>query len=88
MRWFLSVDRTDLPAGISAGRSTYRSITVNGEEIEFSGGFEWLHTDSYRLILKGRGLDLEEARPSIGLVSELLKSEISISRGERHPRVK
>ncbi len=87
VRWFLSVDRNDLPADGPPGRSTYRSITVNGEEIEFSGGFERLHTDSYRLILDGKGFDLEEARPSIELVSTLRTADIA-TRGERHPRLK
>ncbi|MBI4367038.1 MAG: Gfo/Idh/MocA family oxidoreductase [Deltaproteobacteria bacterium] len=86
--WFLSVDRNDLPAENPAGRSTYRSITVNDEEIEFSGGFERLHTDSYRLILDGKGFGVDDSRPSIELVAALRQAEPSLDRGELHPRLK
>ena len=57
MRWFLSVDAADLPeAQRDGGQRTFRSITVDGEEIEFSGGFADLHTRSYEQILAGRRL--------------------------------
>jgi UDP-N-acetyl-2-amino-2-deoxyglucuronate dehydrogenase len=55
VRWFLSVDKDDLPASVAAGKTTYRSITVDGEAIEFSDGFTDLHTRSYEEILAGRG---------------------------------
>jgi UDP-N-acetyl-2-amino-2-deoxyglucuronate dehydrogenase len=72
VRWFLSVDRNDLPeATVAAGKATYRSITVDGEEFEFSEGFTDLHTLVYQEILAGRGFGLEDARPSINLVYEL-----------------
>ena len=72
VRWFLSVGREDLPAEAAReGKTTYRSITVDGEEFEFSGGFTDLHTAIYREILAGRGFGLEDARPSIDLVSKL-----------------
>jgi len=72
VRWFLSVDRKDLPAeAASAGRPTFRSITINNEEIEFSGGFTDLHTMVYQDILAGNGFGVEDARPSLNLVSEL-----------------
>ena len=59
VRWFLSVDVDDVPeAAREAGQRTYRSITVDGEEIEFSGGFTDLHTRSYEEILAGRGFGL------------------------------
>ncbi len=67
--WFLSVDSSDLPKEIAAkGQRTFRSITVDGEEIEFSGGFTDLHTKSYEKILQGEGFGLEEARKSIEVV--------------------
>ncbi len=69
VKWFLSIDRNDLPAEIAAaGQRTFRSITVNGKEIEFSGGFTDLHTIVYKDILAGKGYGLEDARPSIELV--------------------
>lgn len=72
VRWFLSVDSNDLPeSAFSAGKTTYRSLTFNGEEFEFSEGFTDLHTEVYRQILKGEGFGLEEARPAINLVYEL-----------------
>lgn len=75
IRWFLSVGREDLPAeAVQEGKTTYRSITVDGEELEFSGGFADLHTAIYREILAGRGFGLEDARPSIDLVSRLRKT--------------
>ena len=72
VRWFLSVGREDLPAETAqGGKTTYRSITVDGEEIEFSGGFTDLHTVIYREILAGRGFGIEDSRPSIDLVYKL-----------------
>ena len=75
IRWFLSVDREDLPAiARETNKPIYRSITVDGEEFEFSEGFTDLHTVVYRDILAGRGFGLEDARPSINLVYELRNS--------------
>ena len=90
IRWFLSVDRNDLPEAVKKeGKTTYRSITVDGEEIEFSGGFTDLHTRVYQEILEGRGFGIEDARPSINLVYELRKSIPSLSGGDRaHPYVR
>jgi UDP-N-acetyl-2-amino-2-deoxyglucuronate dehydrogenase len=75
VRWFLSVGKEDLPPlATQKGKATYRSITVDGEEIEFSGGFTDLHTVVYREILSGRGFGVEETRPSIDLVYKLRNS--------------
>jgi len=75
VRWFLSLDRENLPeAAQLAGKTTYRSIEIDGEEFEFSEGFADLHTAVYREIMAGRGLGLDEARPSINLVYELRNS--------------
>ena len=72
VRWFLSVDYNDLPEDIKQkGQRTYRSITVDGEEIEFSGGFMDLHTVVYKDILEGGGFGIKEARPSIELVYQI-----------------
>lgn len=80
VRWYLSVNRKDLPAAVvKEKKTTYRSITVDGEEIEFSGGFTDLHTMVYRDILKGGGYGLEAARPSVNLVHELRQSNPILS---------
>ncbi len=63
IRWFLSLDRNDLPEIARAnGKTTYRSITVNNEEVEFSEGFTDLHTVSYQEILKGNGFGLDDSK--------------------------
>jgi UDP-N-acetyl-2-amino-2-deoxyglucuronate dehydrogenase len=68
VRWFLSVTADDLPAAArAAGRSTYRSITVDAEEIEFTEGFTDLHTRVYERTLGGHGHGVADARPSIEL---------------------
>ncbi|HJP60910.1 MAG TPA: Gfo/Idh/MocA family oxidoreductase [Gemmatimonadaceae bacterium] len=72
--WFLSVNERDLPQGRADGQPTYRSITIDGEEIEFSGGFRDLHTRIYEEILAGRGFGIEDARPSIELVHEIRRA--------------
>jgi UDP-N-acetyl-2-amino-2-deoxyglucuronate dehydrogenase len=76
VRWFLSVNREDIPeAAKISGKSTFRSITVDGEEFEFSEGFTDLHTIVYQEILAGRGFGLDAARASINLVHELRNSK-------------
>jgi UDP-N-acetyl-2-amino-2-deoxyglucuronate dehydrogenase len=70
--WFLSIDRNDLPAEPEPGKpATYRSITVDGEEIEFTKGFTDLHTEVYARTIAGEGFGLEDARPSIELVQKI-----------------
>lgn len=69
VRWFLSLEPEDLPFVPEPGKkTTFRSITVDGNEIEFSEGFTDLHTRVYEEILAGRGHGLAEARPSIEFV--------------------
>jgi UDP-N-acetyl-2-amino-2-deoxyglucuronate dehydrogenase len=66
--WFMSADPADLPVEATAAkRTTFRSITVDGEEVEFSEGFTDLHTRSYDEILAGRGFGIDDARASIEL---------------------
>ena len=68
---------------------TYRSITMDNKEIEFSDGFTDLHTRSYEEILKGNGFRLEEARKSISIVHTIRNSTpTSISGDKYHPLVK
>ena len=89
VRWFLSVDVEDVPtAQREAGQRTYRSITVDGEEIEFSGGFTDLHTRSYEEILAGRGFGLEENRTAINAVSAIRGSVVAPLTGDYHPFLK
>lgn len=72
VRWKLSVDQADLPAAsVATGKPTFRSILVDGREIEFSEGFTDLHTRVYEETLAGRGFGIADARPSIELVSSL-----------------
>lgn len=89
VRWFLSVDVNDVPKDVFAnGQRTYRSITVAGEEIEFSGGFTDLHTISYQEILAGRGFGLEENRVAIDTVAHIRRSEPLGLVGDYHPFLK
>ena len=85
VRWLLSINRSHLPPQTPEGQSTYRSITVDGDEIEFSGGFTDLHTASYQNILDGNGFGLDVVRPSIELVSDIRNAELQPSVGEQHP---
>lgn len=87
VKWFLSVDKKDLPVKTTQKHlSTFRSVIVDEKEIEFSDGFSDLHTLVYRDILNGKGCGIEEARPSINLVSQLRAQPICISNKENfHP---
>lgn len=86
VRWFLSIDRNDLPEATQGKATTYRSITMDGEEIEFSDGFTDLHNASYREIVAGRGFPLDAVRPSIEIVSTFRSAPLAAN-GERHPLV-
>jgi UDP-N-acetyl-2-amino-2-deoxyglucuronate dehydrogenase len=86
VRWFLSVNNDYIPEEIRAsGKTTYRSITVDGEAFEFSEGFTDLHTASYRHILEGDGFGLDDARSSIEIVSAIRKLEPIGLSGDYHP---
>ena len=72
VKWFLSINEETLPVAVKeSGKRSFRSIKVNGEEIEFSDGFTELHTIAYRQILSGEGFDLATVRPSIELVHQI-----------------
>lgn len=89
VRWFLSVDINDVPAAQrEAGQRTYRSITVDGEEIEFSGGFTDLHTRTYERILAGQGYGLEDNRTAITAVSTIRNAQPLGLQGDYHPFLK
>jgi len=89
VRWFLSVNYDNLPKEIrEQGQTTFRSITVDGDEIEFSGGFKDLHTTSYEEILKGNGFGLDDAYGSIDIVSQIRNINPIGLKGEYHPYAK
>ena len=85
VRWFLSIDANLLPENAIRGeKMTYRSITIAGEELEFSGGFTDLHTQSYELILRGAGYGVEENRTAIETVETIRRAEILSSPSAAH----
>ncbi len=91
VRWFLSTDRADLPKeAVDAGKPTFRSIEVNGEEIQFSEGFTDLHTKVYEETLAGRGFGIADARQSIKLVYDIrnAKVEDKVDKDKMHPFLK
>ena len=89
VRWFLSVDAEDMPkAAVEKGKRTYRSITVNGEEVEFSEGFTDLHTETYRQILAGNGFGIDDARESIELTDFVRNAKPVGLTGNYHPFLK
>ena len=86
VRWFLSIDAADLPPEQrGAGQRTFRSITVDGEEIEFSGAFTDLHTRSYELILAGQGFGLDDNRCAISTVADIRTMKPTGLTGDSHP---
>jgi len=85
VRWFLSIAREDLPQNRREGQTTWRSVRIDGNEIEFSDGFTDLHTHSYSEIVAGRGFGIDDVRPSVEIVAALRKASIEWQRGERHP---
>lgn len=72
VRWFLSVNEDDLPAQTrAAGGHAFRTLTIDGDEFDFSSGFDDLHTRTYQDVLSGGGFGIDDARPSVDLVSRL-----------------
>lgn len=89
VRWYLSIDYNDLPEPVKqSGKRTYRSITIDGEEIEFSEGFGELHTTSYKEILDGRGFGLNDARQSVITAFTIRNSNPVGLVGDYHPILK
>ena len=88
VRWFLSINEQDLPSHIQEiGQRTFRSITIDDQELEFSAGFTDLHTKSYEQILKGTGFGLQAASKSIQIVHDIRNAPI-VHRGMQHPFLK
>jgi len=89
VRWFLSVDSDDLPlAQKEAGQRTYRSISIEGEELEFSTGFTDLHDRVYEGILNGSGHGLEDARVAVQIAQGIRNAKPVGLRGDYHPLCK
>jgi UDP-N-acetyl-2-amino-2-deoxyglucuronate dehydrogenase len=86
VKWYLSLDYDDIPEKIKeGGQRTYRSITLDGEEIEFSGGFTDLHTASYEHILEGKGYGIYDSKPAIDIVYSIRNNTPIGLKGEYHP---
>ncbi len=86
VRWYLSIDKNDLPKSATInGANTFRSITIDGDEIEFTDGFTDLHTEVYRRVLAGDGFGLSDARPSIETVYQIRKNLILNKFDYPHP---
>ncbi|MEO8260896.1 MAG: Gfo/Idh/MocA family oxidoreductase [Acidobacteriota bacterium] len=86
VRWFLSTDRSDLPFVAQPGaKTTYRAITIDGAEIEFTEGFTDLHTEIYRQVLAGRGFGIDDARPAIELTSQIRSASVRLDPAAAHP---
>lgn len=89
VRWFLSINEDNLPAVVrEKGQRTYRSITIEGKELEFSGGFADLHTAAYVNILKGEGYGIEETRQAIQIVHDIRHAQPIGLKGSYHPLTK
>lgn len=89
VRWFLSLDYNDIPEKFKAdGKRTFRCITVDNEQIEFSEGFTDLHTLTYREILAGRGFGLNEARHSVEIAYTIRNAPQAGLTGDYHPMLK
>ena len=89
VRWFLSINQENLPKHLKSGDiKTYRSIKINGNELEFSQGFKNLHTTVYKNILCGNGAGIEEAKPSTEIIYNIRNSDPIGLKGEFHPMAK
>jgi UDP-N-acetyl-2-amino-2-deoxyglucuronate dehydrogenase len=88
VRWFLSIDANDLPESVKGKKTTFRSIDISGEQLEFSEGFTDLHTISYQEILAGRGYGLEDARHCIETVDYIRTAPVQHTSADAHPFVK
>ena len=87
VRWFLSIDENALPDAFrSKGQRTYRSITIDQEEIEFSTGFTDLHTRSYQEILNGNSFGLDDVQSSIEIVHDIRNAPL-LNLGAKHPLI-
>jgi UDP-N-acetyl-2-amino-2-deoxyglucuronate dehydrogenase len=88
VQWFLSTEKEDLPYQPEPGsKTTFRSITVDGMEVDFTDGFVDLHTTVYERTLEGRGFGIEDSRPSIELAYNIGVLPVSSNPEEAHPLI-
>ncbi len=88
VQWYLSTESSDLPFEPQPGvKTTFRSITVDGEEVEFSEGFTDLHTRVYEEVLAGRGFGIADARPSVELTAQIRSADVVAPGAAAHPKV-
>ena len=74
VKWFVSINDKTLPEVITdSGATSFRSLDIDGEEIDLSYNFEQLHTESYKAILEGKGFSIEDCKPSIKIASDIRK---------------
>jgi UDP-N-acetyl-2-amino-2-deoxyglucuronate dehydrogenase len=86
VEWFLSIDAAHLPKNVSEkGQRTFRSLTIDGQEVEFSDGFTDLHTTVYRNVINGSGARIADARPSIELAHRIRLSPVNPTGDGAHP---
>jgi len=86
VQWYLSIDSNDLPKeAVDNKKSTYRSITIDGNELEFTEGFTDLHTKIYQEVINGKGFGIEDARPSIEVAYEIRHLPVTNIKELYHP---
>lgn len=86
VRWFLSIEYDTIPENVrSTGKRTYRSMEVDGEQIEFSDGFTELHTTSYQDILSGGGFGIDASKQAIEIVHDIRTKTAIGLKGDYHP---
>ena len=86
VRYFLSINAECLPPNAVQGeKKTYRTLSIDGDEFEFSAGFTELHTKSYMNILAGKGFRISEALPCISIVHDIRNARPIGLVGDYHP---
>ncbi len=89
VRYFLSINSDCLPDNaVREKKRTYRAISIDGNEFEFSAGFTELHTLSYRKILAGEGIRINEVRNCIQIVNDIRHATPIGLKGDYHPLAK
>ncbi|HBF87097.1 MAG TPA: oxidoreductase [Bacteroidales bacterium] len=89
VRWFLSIDNNDIPEEIrNKKQTTYRSLTIDGKEVQFSDGFDNLHTESYKQILNGNGFSIDTTKRSVETVYNIRNATPIGIKGDYHPYCK
>lgn len=88
VKWFLSIDKSDLPRVLKNGQKSFRSISINGKEFDLSSGFEDLHDISYRDILNGKGFAIDQVSETIDIVSQIRLEKPVRNNKNKHPFLK